>query len=203
VPPARPLRVLRPAPPALDGRAADDLQFIRETMESAGTFTAVPGKGGVAMGLVGCAAAAVASFQSGPAWLLAWLAGAAAAIVVGAVATVLKARAVGRPALFGAGAKFVRGLAPPLAAGAALTVGLWRAELAALLPATWLLLYGAGQMTAGAFSARVVPLMGACFMSLGVAALATPADWGDLWMALGFGGLHMAFGFVIWRGHGG
>src|SRR5438034_7510582 len=135
VPPVPRLRVLRPAPPALDGRAADDLRFIRETMENAGTFTAVPGKGGVAMGLVGCAAAVAASMQSSAvAWLDAWLAGAAAAIVVGAVAMSRKARAIGKPALHGVGSKFVRSLCPPLVAGALLTAALWRAGHIDALP---------------------------------------------------------------------
>ena len=92
---------------------------------------------------------------------------------------------------------------PPLVAGALLTVVLWRAGLAATLPGAWLLLYGTGLMTAGAFSARIVPVMGACFMALGAAAFATPAAWGDLWMTLGFGGLHMVFGLIIWRRNGG
>jgi hypothetical protein len=207
VAPARRLRVLRPPSPQtvrpLDGRAADDLRFIRETMESV-AFTAVPGKGGVAMGVVGCASAVAASLQtSAGAWLAAWLVGAAAAVGVGAVAVARKAQAVGRPALFGVGSKFARGLTPPLVAGAVLTAALARAGLFSAMPGTWLLLYGAGLMTAGAFSARVVPVMGASFMTLGTAALLTPAAWGDLWMALGFGGLHMAFGLVIWRRHGG
>jgi hypothetical protein len=205
MPTARPLRVLRPAPPALHGRVADDLAFIRETMESSHTFTAVPGKGGVAMGAVGCAAAVAASMQTpaSAAWLVVWLAGAAAAVVVGAVALARKSRAIGRPALHGVGAKFVRSLLPPLVAGAVLTAALWRAGLATALPGAWLLLYGVGLMTAGAFSARIVRAMGACFMALGAAAFASPAAWGDLWMALGFGGLHLVFGFVIWRRNGG
>jgi hypothetical protein len=137
------------------------------------------------------------------AWLVAWLAGAVAALAVGAVSISMKARAVGRPALHGVGAKFVRSLLPPLVAGAILTAVLWRAGVPAALPGAWLLLYGVGLMTAGAFSARIVPTMGACFMALGAAAFASPAAWGDLWMALGFGGLHAAFGIVIWRRNGG
>ncbi len=201
---ARPLRVLRPAPPTLSGRAADDLAFLRETMENAGQFTAVPGKGGVVMGAVGCAAAVAASMQTSPAaWLVAWLAGATAAVVVGSVALSRKARESGRPVLHGVGAKFVRSLLPPLVAGALLTAVLVRAGQWSALPGTWLLLYGVGLLTAGAFSAAVVRAMGACFMALGAAAFATPAAWGDLAMALGFGGLHMAFGASIWRRHGG
>jgi hypothetical protein len=201
---ARPVRRLHPEGPALHGRAADDLAFIRETMERAGTFTAVPGKGGIVMGAIGCAGAVAATMQATTAaWLAAWLATATAAVVAGAVALTAKSRDVGEPAIHGVRAKFVRSLLPPLVAGALLTAALWRAGLAGALPGTWLLLYGTGLMTAGAFSARIVPAMGACFMALGAAAFASPAAWGDLWMAFGFGGLHMGFGFWIWRRNGG
>jgi hypothetical protein len=202
--PARPLRHLRPEPPALHGRAADDLAFIRETMERSATFTAVPGKGGMAMGAIGCAGAAAAASQAtATAWLVAWLAAAAGAVVAGTVAMTAKSRDVGKPSIHGVRAKFVRSLLPPLAAGALLTAALWRAGFATALPGTWLLLYGTGLMTAGAFSAPIVRAMGACFMVLGAAAFASPAAWGDLWMTLGFGGLHMGFGFWIWRRNGG
>jgi hypothetical protein len=195
---------VRRDPPALHGRAADDLAFIRETMERSAVFTAVPGRGGIAMGAIGCAGAVTATAQTTPtAWLVAWLATAAAAVVAGTVALTAKSREVGKPSIHGVRAKFVRSLLPPLVAGALLTAVLWRAGLATALPGTWLLLYGTGLTTAGAFSARVVRVMGVCFMALGVAAFASPAGWGDLWMTAGFGGLHMAFGFWIWRRNGG
>jgi hypothetical protein len=201
---ARRFRVLRDAPRALDGRAAEDLRFIRRTMEDSSTFTAVPGAGGMAMGGVGCAAAAVAAMQTTPAaWLVAWLTGAAVAILVGAVGLARKSRAAGRPALHPIASKFVRSLMPPLVAGAVLTAVMWRAGLRDALPGTWLLLYGTGLLTAGALSIAVVPILGGCFVALAAAAFLTPAAWGDLWMAAGFGGLHLAFGFVIWRRHGG
>ena len=52
-------------------------------------------------------------------------------------------------------------------AAALLTVVLYRAGLRSLLPGVWLLLYGVGVVAAGAFSVKVVPAMGFCFIGLG------------------------------------
>jgi hypothetical protein len=191
-------------PFTLHGRAAADLRYIRETMERSAAFTAVPGMGGVVMGAVGCAGAAVATAQATtPAWLAVYMATAATAAAVGGVALWRKARAAGTPISRGVGARFVGGLCPPLVAGAALTLALWRADATAALPAAWLALYGSGLLAAGLFSAPVVRVLGASFLALGALAAAAPASMGDLFMALGFGGLHVGFGLAIWRRHGG
>ena len=57
------------------------------------------------------------------------------------------------------------------------------------IPGMWLLLYGTGVMAGGAFSVRLVPVMGACFLVVGALALLTPLAWADLWLGVGFGGL--------------
>jgi hypothetical protein len=155
------------------------------------------------MGLTAVAAAALAARQPTLGrWLLVWSVEALLALTIGAVAIHRKARRAELPVLSGAGRKFVLSFLPPAVAGAFLTLALWRAGAAALLPGTWLLLYGAAVITGGTFSVRIVPLMGICFMGFGFLALLVPAG-GDLWMALGFGGLQIAFGVAIARRHGG
>ncbi len=182
----------------------DNLRYIRETMERSSAFTAVPGYGGILMGGVAMGTALAAHGRApGSAWLAVWLAGATLAVLVGAVAIVLKARSTGTPLLGGPARRFALALAPALAVGGFLTLALHRAGLDGLLPGLWLLCYGAGVLAGGAFSVRVVPVMGACFMALGAAALFCPANWGDGLLAAGFGGLHVVFGIAIARNHGG
>jgi hypothetical protein len=182
----------------------EDLRFIRGTMERAGSFTAVPGWGGVGMGVTALAAAAVASQQPTPErWLATWLVAALVAGLIAAGAMVWKARRARLALVTGPGRKFFLSFMPPLAVAVALTGALYAQGAMALLPPLWLLCYGAAVMTAGAFSVRPVPQMGMGFMLLGVAALVTPAAWGDAWMAAGFGVLEIGFGFIIARRHGG
>jgi hypothetical protein len=191
-------------PIALHERAMEDLRFIRQTMERAGSFTAIPGRGGVAIGLTALAAARVASMQPTPGrWLVAWLVTAALATLIAAGTLARKARRAGVPMSTGPGRRFLLSFLPPVGAAVALTAALYAQGAAALLPGMWLLSYGAAMVSAGTFSVRVVPLMGIAFMLVGALALATPAAWADAWMAAGFGGLHIGFGLLIARRHGG
>lgn len=164
----------------------------------------MPGWGNVGIGLIGITAALLAHAQSQrEAWLGTWLGAAVIAFGLGLLAIFHKARAARLPLRSGPARQFFLGLGPPLLAGALLTLLFWKHQLADLLPALWLLLYGCGIVTGGAVSIRVVPLMGSCFMVLGAAACLAPPAWGDLFMGLGFGGLHLVFGLLIARRHGG
>jgi len=195
-------RRIRPAPQ--HSHAIEDLRFIRETMENAAAFTAVPGWGGVAMGLTALATACVAPRPpGGEAWMITWLAAALCAFAFGALAAYWKARRAGTPILTRPGRKFLLSLLPPLLAGAVISGAIYGTGLGRLLPSIWLLLYGVGVISAGTFSVRVVPVMGLCFMLAGVAAMFCPAAWGNAVMAAGFGGIHILFGTIIARRYGG
>ncbi len=191
-------------PTALGDRARDDLRFIRRTMERGPAFTAVPGWGGVAMGVSALAAAGLATTRStAEGWLGVWLADSLVAVAIGIWAMRRKARHAGLPLLSGTGRKFVLSFLPPAVAGVILTLAQYRADNLTLVPGTWLLLYGAAVITAGTFSVKAVPVMGLCFMALGGVAFLAPPAWGDPLLAVGFGGLHIAFGIHIARNHGG
>jgi hypothetical protein len=188
----------------LDDRAQDDLRFIRETMERTAQFTAVPGRGGMLMGVVGLLAAPLAATRATPgAWLAVWLGAAFVAAAIALAAMVRKARTHRVPLAGPAARKFALGFTPAIAAGGLLTVALATRGLVGLLPGTWLLLYGAGVVAAGAFSPRAVPLLGLVLMALGCAALLWPEAPGDAFMAAGFGAAHIAAGWRIARRHGG
>ena len=191
-------------PVALHHRAMDNLRFIRETMERAGSFTALSGWGQVAIGITALGAALIAAqVSSAGMWLTVWAVEMLIALTLGVWSVARKARAAEMPLLSGPGRKMALSLAPAILAGAVLTGVLFREGVVHPLPGMWMLLFGAGIVAAGSFSVRIVPVMGLCFMLLGTIALLLPVSWGDGLMALGFGGLHIFFGFLIARRYGG
>lgn len=191
-------------PLPIHAKAEDNLRFIRETMERAGSFTAVSGWGQVAIGVSALLASWLAA-RSGSAdrWVAVWLGEAALAIGIAMGTTSWKVRDARVPLVSGPARKFALSFVPTMISGAVLTAVLVTGSNHALLPAVWMLLYGAAVVSAGTFSVPVVPVMGACFMAAGAAALAVPARYGDLMMALTFGGLHILFGAAIARRYGG
>lgn len=203
------VRPLRPPPPgerdpALSDRALDNLRFIRETMERAGTFTAISGWGIVAVGVVAMVAAAVARARATVDWRVGtWVVTAAACIALSLWATARKARRSDLSMVSGPAQKLALAFSPAMVVGALLTVALLRIGANDLLPAVWLLLYGTAVVAGGAFSVRIIPVMGVCFMLLGAAALFAPAFVGEWLMVAGFGLVHVVFGFQIARRHGG
>jgi len=191
--------------PALHDRALDNLTYIRQAMERAGSFTAVSGTGIVAIGGIAVVTGLLATRQAtANGWLVAWIIAAALAVVIELTLTARKARALGLPMVSeGPGRKFALAFTPTLVAGAILTAALTPAAPRDLLVGTWLLLYGAGVTAGGALSVPVVPVMGAMFMLTGVIALLLPASAANWMMLAGFGALHIVFGVFIARRYGG
>jgi len=194
------------APDAAHAQALEDLRYIRRTMEGAASFTALSGWGVVAIGVTAFPAAYLAEHaMTHRGWMLIWLVEALIGVAIGVGTTVRKARAAREPLFGRPGRRFALTFATPMAAGAILTIALYYGGMVGILPGMWLLLYGTAFATAGAFSVPTVPVMGLCFMVMGTAALAAPSSaWlGNVFMAAGFGALHVVFGALIARKHGG
>jgi hypothetical protein len=193
-------------PISLGDRAADNLRFIREAMEGSSRFTAVPGVGGILMGVTAIVAAFIANNYAPlrQDWLITWLVEAIVAFGIGLAGIWFKASRGDASLLSTPAMKFARGFSPPLIAGVAITVGLWRfGQFEAMVPA-WIICYGAAVVCGGAFSVRVVPIMGWCFMAAGAIAYAVlPAANFNWAMAATFGLLHIVFGAIIAKRYGG
>jgi hypothetical protein len=188
----------------LSGHAMDNLRFIRATMERAGVLTSFPGWGQVAIGVTALGAALVAArHASHEAWLATWIVEAMVSIAIGTATMATKAHALNVPLFNQAGRRFALSFSLPILVGALLTGVLYRSSLFAPMPGMWLLLYGTAVATGGAFSVHIVPVMGYSFMAAGAVALFCPLAWSNAVLAAAFGGLHVVFGFLIARRHGG
>ncbi len=196
--------------PANDTAAMESLQLIRETMERSAQFTALPGRGIMLAGATALITSVIAARYSHwiSRWISVWLVEAPIAATIAVVAGYRKASRLGLPLWSGPGRRMLVALAPPIFAGAVLTVALYmnnyQFRLATVIPGVWLLLYGTALMAAGAHSVPPIPLMGAAFLVLGAVVLAANAPFlMNAAMALGFGGLHLGFGWYIAKKHGG
>jgi hypothetical protein len=190
-------------PLPIDRRAADNLRFIRDTMERAASFTAVPGWGGAAIGVTALAAGLLAWPLRPREQFAMWLCESIVALVLAIVFVRRKSKRLSLSLQSRPARRALLSFIPPLVAGAVLTAVLFQLQVYSVLPGCWLLLYGAAVVTGGAFSVRIVPVMGLCFMFAGALCMLAPAGWGDAFLMLGFGGLHIAFGTLIARRHGG
>jgi hypothetical protein len=204
----RSIRRVPQEPVGIHTQAIDNIRFIRRTMESAASFTAVPGKGGVLMGITALGAALLAEIVTRTVadprvWLSVWLFEAVVALAIGVEFARQKMKTIQTPQIARPIRRFVLAMSPAVFAGALLTVLLYRAGMLGVAPGVWLLLYGTGVVSGGAFSVRIVPLMGLCFLGLGAIAIFCPPAWGNWFLAAGFGVLQVIFGLIIARRYGG
>jgi hypothetical protein len=182
--------------------ATEALRFIRDTMEQAGAFTAISGRGLMLIGATALVASGIASRLTLNSWLGLWFGEVIVAGLIAAFTIYRKALATGTPLFSGPARKVAMGLLPAMASGAVLTAVFYRSERPELIVPTWLLLYGVGVVAGGAWSVAAVPVMGASFMFLSLPAFFF-LRWPDAWMGLGFGALHIIFGIVVTRKYGG
>jgi hypothetical protein len=189
---------------SLGDRAADNLKYIRDTMERSVAFTAVPGYGGMLMGVTALAAAYIAEQRVDIRdVLMIWLAEAALAFAIGLLAMWQKAKIAGQSLVSAPARKFAIQFAPPLIAGVIITLGLWKNEHYYVLAPVCMLCYGAAVVCGGAFSVRAIPVLGWCFIALGAIAFLLPTSYANTMMAASFGLLHIVFGLIIARKYGG
>jgi len=195
---------IRPEPPEMQARAMDNLSYIRGMMERAATFTAVSGFGQIVIGITAIVAALVAGRQALPwARVATWVAEAGIAAGLSVASMTVKSHAANVPLLSGPLRKLILSFSPAMFAGAVLTAVFVRQGQYALLPGSWMLLYGAAVVSAGTYSVSSVPVMGAAFMACGAVAFVAPESWTTPLMITSFGGLHIVFGAWIARRHGG
>lgn len=193
-------------PQAIHEHALDNLRYIRETMERAGSFTTIPGWGGVVIGgtaIIACAIAQRFTADDPSTWTRIWLGEAVLAAAIALLTMWRKGRKANIDFASAPARRFFVSYFAPIVSAALLTAVLVRANLAGALPALWLLMYGASFISSGAFSIRVIPVMGVCFMMLGLTAAFVPLAIGNVLMGAGFGALHLIFGFIIARSYGG
>lgn len=211
---AMPVEQETPDPPVdLRLRALENLTFIRDTMHRASVFTAVPGWGMVGMGVIALVGGYVAALRySEDWWIYCWMWVALVGCATGTGAMLLKAKRIGQGVWTGMGRRAIFSFSPAILAGLILSEILYELRLEPLMPIVWLMFYGVAVCGGGAFSVQVVPLLGLCFILFALVAYGviffTEMSVGilrasDLVLLAGFGGLHIVFGLIIARYHGG
>jgi hypothetical protein len=189
-------------PVRIGDHALENIRYIREAMERAGSFTSIPGWGGVWIGIMALNTALFARKAEGQDWLVYWLMLVPLAAAIGFGLMWVKGRRAGVDFTAPAARRFFASYFAPIVAAAILTYVFWRGGFYGAMPAMWLLLYGTSFVSAGAYSINLIRVMGVLFMLLGAAAAMVPAA-GNILMGAGFGGLHLIFGIVIARRYGG
>ena len=188
----------------LQNQAEDNLRFIRGAMERAERVSAVSGAGVMLMGVIALVAMAVSAGNDDQlARLLIWIGTAFLAGGAGAIACWLKARKNRLSFSGDPGRRFLLCLIPSLLVGVVLTVALLSTPYMTLLPALWMMLYGAGVLAAGTYAATPVMHMGGAFVICGLFTHALPDSWSNVLLGLTFGGLHLYYGYQVYRHHGG
>ncbi len=203
-------------------KAAEELKVIRQLMERPVRYSTQSGLGAI---LAGCAALAglAADFYFSQRYrshrhTAMWInIGVWAGVFVTAFASVtllthLRERARGMPFWSAVKMRILRTILPPFVAGVGLTLAIvfrWYYGVGAnewgLIPAVWMLFYGAALWQVGEFAVREVRVLGVAFILAGLVDAAFGQGPPTRYLALGatFGGFHLIYGAIVWIRHGG
>jgi hypothetical protein len=203
---------IEPAP-ALHARGArEELAYIRRTLDAAGSFSSIPGRGLVVIGLMALAAAVVNQRVTGAPWdeaaqpvesLAVWAVLLALSVLIGLWTMTQKARRTGQPVWSPVLRKALWGYCAAMLLGGILSAAVIRSGRFDLLPEIWLGCYGSALIAGGVMSVAPVRWMGISFLALAAAGAALAPPHGLLLLVAGFGGLHILFGaYIAWRHDG-
>lgn len=192
--------------------AHENLQYIRKTLDDAGRFTAVPGKGLMAAGIATCAGVAVNLLVTGAPWgdgpgaqlaLEVWGIVLVISLAIVSYGIYRKSRQTQTRLRAPLVRKLLWSLCPALFVGGVLTHLAVRTHNLGWLPAIWLGCYGAAITNGGLVSVAPVRYLGLCLLAAAAGAALSPQSLGLAWLAIGFGWLHLVFGaFIAWRHNG-
>ncbi len=199
--------------PALRSRAAhEELEYIRRTLDAAGSFSSIPGRGLVVIGLLALAAVVVNQRVTGAPWdegaqpvasLAVWAVLLAFSILIGLWTMARKARRTGQPLWSPVLRKALWGYCAAMLLGGILSAAVIRTGRFDLLPEIWLGCYGSAMIAGGVMSVAPVRWMGISFLTLAAGSAWLPPAYGLPLLAAGFGGLHILFGaYIAWRHDG-
>ena len=137
-------------------------------------------------------------------WLATWIGEAMISFCIAAWAVHRKASRAAIPLLSKPGRKFALSFSPPMIAGVLLTIALYRAGLTAPAPRRLAAALRRGGHERGRFLREDRSRDGhSASCSAAPARYFPRSPWANAYMAAGFGGLHILFGLVIARRHGG
>ncbi len=176
--------------------AEQTLTLIRGLMERSTRYTNLSGHAGIAAGvstLVGCA---LRMWFNTP-FLSTWIGVLIAATAASVYYTAAMARANGEPPWSRQAQTVALAFTPAFVAGLVLTAVLAQVGQAPLLPGVWMLLWGVGALAMSLFTPRAFCLLGVAFMAAGSFTLLTRPANDVLTMGLSFGGIHLAYGTIL------
>lgn len=176
--------------------AEQTLSVIRTLMERSTRYTNLSGHAGIAAGILALGGSALRLWGNTP-FLPTWIGVLIAASGAIVFFTARMARQNGEPFWTRQTRTVVTALLPAFIAALVITMALARVGQVALLPGTWMLLWGVGALAMGFFTPRVISLLGGAFMAAGFVTLFLNPVSDALSMGLTFGAIHLLFGTVL------